>query len=414
MFLFPSCDKDNQDENNNENDDLPMLRSYEFNNGIIPQNVLESYLSRSITQGEFLRTAPFWMEGEYPDAEDDTRMLLNIGAKFIGRSIYSWDYFDVVFINPDFLGNAKTKIDELHRIDPDIVFQAAIFEIVSPKVEVITIPDWVFEAFDLPFEERNFNYSNMLNKEGLFVDHWGKGASVPDISRIETQMFFYFMACKYMEIGIEAIHFGQVELMAMGDSQNYAYWSSLLQKVRNAALDKARRGTIICDGHLPSGGIVIDGKHIFDFVSFPLRPKEIIGDPQKAELKKFYLDAMYGRTKGGITPSGWTCDRIPYLVEFDNNGISDHPGEGDINDYWVWGYDEISWFSNQPEEYRNYFLHYAADWIKKVDPIGYLQMPGSRYTVGADTPIYRANTKNRCRVGKNQEETIKKIWEELN
>jgi len=24
------------------------------------------------------------------------------------------------------------------------------------------------------------------------------------------------MACKYMEIGIEAIHFGQVELMAMG------------------------------------------------------------------------------------------------------------------------------------------------------------------------------------------------------
>jgi hypothetical protein len=412
MFLLPSCAKNNQDEN--ENDDLPMVRSYEFSNGIIPQNVLESYLSRSITQAEFLSSEPFYNDGVYPDPDDDTRMLLNVGAKFIGRSIYSWN-FPEHFNYPDFLGNAKTKIDELHRIDPEIVFQAAIFEIVSTKVEVLTIPDWVFEAFDLPFEERNFNYSNMLNKEGLFVDHWGKGASVPDISRIETQMFFYFMACKYMEIGIEAIHFGQVELMAMQDTTNYACWSSLLQKVRNAALDKARRGTIICDGHLPSGGIVIDGKHIFDFVSFPLRPKEIIGDPQMAELKKFYLDAMYGRTKGGITPSGWTCDRLPYLVEFDNWGISDHPGEADINDIWVWGYDEISWFSNQPEEYRNYFLHYTVDWIKNVDPVGYLQMPGSRVTTGSDAGRYRANTKSEnCKVGKNQEETIKKIWEELN
>jgi hypothetical protein len=40
----------------------------------------------------------------------------------------------------------------------------------------------------------------------------GSGASVPDISRLETRMFFYFMAKKYMEIGIEAIHFGQAEL----------------------------------------------------------------------------------------------------------------------------------------------------------------------------------------------------------
>ena len=406
MFLFPSCEKNNRDKIG----DLPMVRSYEFSNGIIPQNVLESYLSRSITQAEFLSSEPFYNDGVYPDPDDDTRMLLNIGAKFIGRSIYSWN-FPEHFNSPDFLGNAKAKIEELHRIDPEIVFQAAIFEIVSTKVEVLSIPDWVFEAFDLPFEERNFNYSNMLNKEGLFVDHWGKGASVPDISRIETQMFFYFMACKYMEIGIEAIHFGQVELMAMRDSTNYAYWNSLLLKVRNAALDKARRGTIICDGHLPSGGIVIDGKHIFDFVSFPLRLKEIIGDPQKAELKKFYLDAMYGRTKGGITPSGWTCNRLPYLVEFDNWGISDHSGEADINDIWIWGYDEISWFSNQPEEYRNYFLHYAVDWIKNVDPVGYLQMPGSRVTTGSDTGRYRANTKSEnCKVGKNQEEIIKNIW----
>jgi hypothetical protein len=38
----------------------------------------------------------------------------------------------------------------------------------------------------------------MLNQNGQYVDHWGSGASVPDISRLETRMFFYFMAKKYM------------------------------------------------------------------------------------------------------------------------------------------------------------------------------------------------------------------------
>src|SRR3546814_16522563 len=70
--------------------------------------------------------------------------------------------------------------------------------------------------------------------------------------------------------------------------------------------------------HLPNGGISVDGHLLFDFVSFPLRLKEIPGDPRKSELKIYYLDAIYGRTKGGITPSGWSCERSPYIVEFDN------------------------------------------------------------------------------------------------
>lgn len=412
MFLLQSCNKE-IDNVSIKPIEPSIERSYKFTNGVIPQNVLESYLSRSITQAEFLTTDQFYNDGDYPDKEDDTRMLRNIGAKFIGRSIYSWN-FPEHFNSPEFLGNAKNKIKEMHSKDPELVFQAAIFEIVSTKVEVLTIPDWVFEEFNLPYEIRNFNYNNMLNKEGLFVNFWHNGASVPDISRIETQMFFFYMASKYMEIGIEAIHFGQVELMAMADSKNnFSGWNNLLQKIRKAALKKARRGTIICDGHLVSGGITVDGKHVFDFLSFPLRIKEMMGEPQKGELKKFYSNAIYGRTKGGITPSGWTCDRIPYVVEFDNFGISNHPNIANLNDHFVWGYDEISWFSNQPEKYRNEFLYYAVDWIKKIDPVGYIQMPGSRVTTGSDSRRYRANTKSdNCRFGKNQEKTIKIIWEE--
>src|SRR3546814_3273106 len=47
--------------------------------------------------------------------------------------------------------------------------------------------------------------------------------------------------------------------------------------------------------HLPNGGISVDGHLLFDFVSFPLRLKEIPGDPRKSELKIYYLDAIYGR-----------------------------------------------------------------------------------------------------------------------
>jgi len=418
FFLFldliiatPVCNDDNTISN--EPYKRIINRNYEFSDGVIHRNVLESYLSRSITQSEFLCTEGFYDDGIYPYKEDDTRMLKNIGAKFIGRSIFSWNVFDA-FNNPDFLRNAKSKIEEMHAFDPDIIFQAAIFEIVSTKVNAIPVPAWVFEAFDQSVETRNFIYQNMLNEQGKFVNHWRAGASVPDITRLETRLFFYFMAVQYMETGIEAIHFGQAELMAMSDfHNNYASWNEILGKVRKAASTVARRGTVICDAHLPGGGFVVDGKLLFDFVSFPLRPKVVLDDPQKCVLQKFYLDAVYGRTKGGITPSGWSCDNSPYLVEFDNWGITNHPGKGYINNANPWGYDEISWYSNQPESYRNEFLKYANDWVEKTDPNGFLQMPGSRITMGTDSNRYRANTKGEaCTLGKNQEETIKRIWNE--
>ena len=51
------------------------------------------------------------------------------------------------------------------------------------------------------------------------------------------------------------------------------------------------------------------------------------------------------------------------------------PGAGGI---WVWGYDEITWFAHQSKQYRADWLKYASDWVRKTDPNGYLQMPGSR------------------------------------
>jgi hypothetical protein len=217
IFCLVACHAQNQ---------RPAIdRNYQFSNGVIPRNVLESYLSRSITQMDFLN---FYGWGAYADKNDDTRMLLNIGAKFIGRALCTWSNYEI-FNQPFFWTTAKSKIDEMHTQDADMIFQSGIFEIISTQVSQVSVPAWVFEAFNLPVEHRNFVYEDMLNQSAYGVNFWNKGASIPDISRQKTRMLFYFMSCIYMEAGIEAIHFGQVMLMAVDDqNNNFAAWSDLL------------------------------------------------------------------------------------------------------------------------------------------------------------------------------------------
>ena len=58
-----------------------------------------------------------------------------------------------------------------------------------------------------------------------------------------------------IEVGIEAIHFGQVEIMDDRDP-DHAHWRDLLARVRSYASRHARRRFLLTDAHVPSGGIV--------------------------------------------------------------------------------------------------------------------------------------------------------------
>ncbi|WP_204273741.1 hypothetical protein [Draconibacterium mangrovi] len=384
---------------------------YYFDVNGISEKVLSNYLDRSVTMAFFL--VPEKSEGhrKYPYHEDDVRMIKNIGAKFIGRSIYRWG--DESRLNdPDFWETAKALIDTLHNFDPDIIFQGCLFEIITQDVDSVKIPNWVFQGFDLPVEDRTFSYNEMLNKRGFLVDHWRKGSSVPDVSRQETQLWFYYLAGAYINVGCEAFHLGQVELIGMNDQQRVV-WKSLLTKIRNYAKIHARRNWVILDAHVPKGDMIKDGVSLIDFNSFPLRIKEIPEKPYECKLEVNHLDALFKKSKGCISPSGWSCNNLPYLVEFDNYGRSGEANVADTTSHFVWGWDEISWFAQQDEQSRNAWLEYAYNWVKDTDPNGHLQMPVSRMlscpneTAGS----YRANTKSEtCPIGYSQEETIKKIW----
>lgn len=155
-----------------------------FDGDGISRDILESYLDRSVTMAFFL--VPQQPEGRrsYPYHDDDIRLIKNTGAKFIGRAIYRWGG-ESRLNEQTFWNDAKSLIDELHAFDPEIIFQGCLFEIITSDVNEVHIPGWVFEDFSLPVEKRNFSYKDMLNSSDKYVDHWRRGSSVPDISKLE-------------------------------------------------------------------------------------------------------------------------------------------------------------------------------------------------------------------------------------
>ncbi|HTL55444.1 MAG TPA: hypothetical protein VL361_07175 [Candidatus Limnocylindrales bacterium] len=374
---------------------------YHFD-GTISREVLENYLSRAITMEGLLNGRG--------DLNDNVRMLKSIGAKFIGRSLCLWGGEANLLAN---LERAKRQVPQVLAADSDMILQACIFEIVTTQVEQVPVPDWAFSAVGLPGGKRNFRYQDMLYPDGRFKDHWRPGQSVPDASRPETKLWFYFLGASFIDLGCEAIHFGQTELMNHND-RNLDHYSQVLTLIREHAAKHARRHIVLCDSHVPSGGLVRDGHHLLmDFHSFPLRIMELPDKPQEAILKVGFSDGIYGRSKGGTTFSGWACEHLPYLVEIDNWGVSKQPGQSGAGGIWIWGYDEITWFAHQTPQYRSNWLQYASDWVRHTDPNGHLEMPGSRTLV---SPLdhkrwyYANNASPAVPDGFGDEDAIRAVW----
>lgn len=376
----------------------------------ISNTVLKNYLSRAVHYTELLHYDINQATDQHGgNPRDNLRAILNMGAKYVGRSIMIWGGEENLSQFTPWLANAKHMMDTAHSVDPDIIFEAAIFEIVDNQLNQFDVPAYVFEAFGQPVVTRKFNMSNVVYADG---QSRGGLANVPDMNRVEARMWFYFLATHYIDIGIEAFHFGQVGLMDQND-KGHVGWMEMLTKVREYAHQHARRHLVICNAHTPpSGTFVVNGKTMFDFNAFPLRIAQSGTTCCKGELRIGYADALFGKSKGGTTPSGWSSDHLPWLAEFDNFGGS-NAGQSS-NAPFVWGYDEITFIAIMSETDRNAWLKYAYDWIAANDTSAHLSMPGSRViTHGpASSPgWYWSNTKSSASPkGFSAEATIKAIW----
>jgi hypothetical protein len=381
-------------------DNIKENDAYKFD-GKISRRVLENYLSRAITMQNLLTG-----QG---NLNDNIRMINHIGAKFIGRALCLWNAEDNWSKNIDL---ARKITPEVLATVPNVVLEACIFETVSPRVNEIAIPARVFTAFGLPVKKRNFRYDDMIYPVGQ-QRPMGRNAQVPDESRLDTQLWFYYQAITYIDLGCEAIHFGQVEIMNKNDPDNI-HWAHLLSMVRAYAATHARRHMVLCDGHTPTGGLMHDGNPLLDFNEFPLRIKEVPDKPEEAILQLGFSDGIYNKSKGGMTVNGWQCEHLPYMVEFDNYGMSKHPGKPNTQQGgfdWIWGYDEITWFAHQSKTYRDKWLWYAWKWVRKTDPNGHLEMPGGRVCASPDIHWYYANNPSPdVPTGTGDEDVIYKIW----
>jgi hypothetical protein len=386
--------------------------NYRFDS-TISKEVLENYLARSLTFTEMLTDdADSDVPARGSSFAEHLRFVQNTGAKFIGRAVYRWANADRLSI---VLQQSAPRIAQLHALDSDIVIQAAIFEMVNAKANNIAIPAWVFEEFGLPVQARNFSYDSLIFKSGKYVNNFGNGSSVPDISRLESKMWFFYFAASYIDAGIEALHIGQVELMDDNDL-NHNHWAEVFLRIRKYAREKARRHMVLLDAHVPNHTFTRGPQSpqrdtlLLDFHTFPLRVRQVTGSPTQGVLAVNYSDGIYRRSGGGVTPSGWRCDHLPYLVEFDNFGSNGTPGQPSP-DPFVWGWDEISWYANQNDSTRTAWLYYAVNWLKENDSIGHLQMPAGRLAVGFTGRWYWGHTRSAATAnGMNAEETIKAIW----
>ena len=382
--------------------------------GNISREVLENYLSRSVTAAGLY---------ESKTLEDDLRAIREMGVKFLGRASGIWY---MTMDDEEHFRLSKELADKVHAQDPEVILQSCVFEWITRRMETVEIPDYVFEAFGMEPEHRCFCLDDALftDESSGFTSRRedpAKDGGIPDLSRQEARLWFYYRATRYIDCGYEALHMGQVHLYTAND-KGMAKTTELFGMIREYAKIHGRRHKILLDAH--THGVNIRGKLLFDYHAMPFTRMPLLEVPGE-EL----VLVREGYSEGGENPNGWSAKTMPYLMEYDNWGglvVDDReniPREELAWRDW-WGYDQIAWFANQPEEGRNHFLEYTYKWTEINNPNAYFELPFRRMIHNAEVSMKRAdngqidaqdfyqiNTKSAaCPMGFDQEETAKRLW----
>lgn len=131
-----------------------MLRMEETMNftfdGNISREVLENYLSRSVTAAGLY---------ESKTLEDDLRAIREMGVKFLGRASGIWY---MTMDDEEHFRLSKELADKVHAQDSEVILQSCVFEWITRRMETVEIPDYVFEAFGMEPEHRSFRLDDAL------------------------------------------------------------------------------------------------------------------------------------------------------------------------------------------------------------------------------------------------------------
>ncbi len=368
------------------------------------QDVINNYLSR----GANCMLLDESLGGGLSRFEENLRMLLYTGAKYIQRAVCG-DCWDLRPEKSEVYPRVKACIAKAHRYDPELIFEGGVYEIINEHVDRTKIPPYVFEAFGLPYEDRNFVSEKMAYEDGRYYNKETK-SGFPDISQLETQMWFYYRGVLHIDMGCESVHLGSTPSMSEVDMQNgYKGWKRITDLLHEYGRKHARRGWVLLNGH--TFNMVTDNNElIFDFNAWLIHPYvpegEVAGlptedHPQRLEIAVGANDfALYQKSVGGKHPCGYDVERTCYVVEFDNYGIdwsNANEPKCNQNGGMPWGFEDIGWFGRQPESYRREFLDYLFFKIKELDNYyGHMTMPllrtGCYIHIHSNLPEFGYNT----------------------
>ncbi|TGE21746.1 hypothetical protein E5K00_15870 [Hymenobacter aquaticus] len=397
-----------------------------------PQALLRASLQRAITM-----TGVCGNSYDEDQRVRDIQDLDSIQARFIGRATGWWNTtYDT---REDSLHFARTYYNT-HRIqaaDSLAIVQGAVFEYIRDRgattsnADRIRIPGWVLQAWGQKADTvRYFVSANIAYAPGDTLDpivhDTAQPFEVPDVTRLEARMWLYYRACSYLAADIEALHMGQMRLIANKDRYNdYAATRELFDQIRRFAQygapgfvqpngrQGARRQWVALDCH-SKRLLKSQGQDLFDFYSIPIRAVKLYTN---ANTKGFYASGVYGtellvntcqEENGGV----FQAHESPglFLVEFDNSrSLSVAPDIG--TQHTMWGWDEISWFGQQPAAYRADWLRYAHNWLACNDTDVFLQMPGLREQSIVDRSNREVKTLYRFSDTRLEKRRIREIWD---
>ena len=365
---------------------------------------------------------------------DCLRLIANVKAKFIDAAIGGSNNWDLRY----HFYRARYVIRDIKAIDSDIIVQAYVAEDITQAAlneatkernahdQGNVIPDWVWLAFPfnadgtpnnrrMPPDEVGFDPKRMV-----FPGTWNDISGHPNIKNTETQMWFYYLGCQYIDAGCESISFSQPQILnhyrpdSIDEDPSFAtdpyYWNILFEKLRQHADQQPNVRFLLIAGDTMGMRDEATGRLAFDIHSYELRPCEYPYYPSvslppngglvylsKESCKDTIPDTnLWGQSLGGISPSGWYCIENPVQAFFDNTEYETNHIWGTIHQppsccYLPYGWDELTWYAMQDEHTRNVWQKYACYATKCLDPNVYFSFPVRRRLTNLQVYFYANN-----------------------
>lgn len=370
--------------------------------------------------------------------------FIDVKASFLTRAFNMWGKEGAFFPlgNNNAIGEtyaaAKQLVIDINSVYdcaelPRPIIQGSIFEAIDDpanELDDVLIPEEVIKYFRSEIIAANeFMYyfdpdsDNNPDNNPPSVVHFDKsriifpGTEWVDLTKIESQLWFYYCATTQIDLGYTALHMGQPYVYARLDAPNYNLLYKITNDIRNYALSKGTFVLLNAENTFSSSSFKWNGTDqlIFDFDGRAMRPLEVsdqpvlgesnggvscngpadpgpfLNSPCDQEAFPAVIDPciieLFGGTGGGISPNGCFYETVPYFIYFDfGTGVLLDPSLGPCElDLTVgtpmaevtWGYEDTRWFANQLSD------DCKLEWFKEMycsvrDMIGFngfLQMP---------------------------------------